>query len=187
MATYNLTNADDLLNLGSMSYLRTGAAPNSGDTANGLGGNDTIIGGSFNDRISGGTGNDHLSGGRGNDTLVGGAGNDYLAGGAGNDTFVFRAKDFSPSLSSVKTIYDFGGAAGSSQSGHPGYVAGNSDFLRFSGFGPGSTFTFAKDSSVQPNVAYYTLHNSKDNNNYTIVIKSENGQHLGAGDFNFYK
>ena len=187
MANYILSNADDILNLGSMSYLRTGVAPQSGDSGNGLDGNDTIIGANYNDLIAGGSGDDHLSGGSGNDTLIGGAGNDYLMGGAGNDTFVFRAADFSSSLLSVKTIYDFGGAAGDILADRPSYVAGDNDFLRFTGFGAGSTFTFAKDSTVQSNVAYYTLHDGAEGTNYTIAIKSDNGAHIGVGDFNFYK
>ncbi|MFN0193769.1 MAG: calcium-binding protein, partial [Aestuariivirga sp.] len=55
-----------------------------GDTINGLGGNDEIVAGS---------GADTIDGGSGNDTITGGAGADNITGGAGNDTIILNAGD----------------------------------------------------------------------------------------------
>ena len=51
---------------------------NTGDTINGLGGNDQITGGAGNDTINGGDGNDILTGAGGNDILNGGNGADIF-------------------------------------------------------------------------------------------------------------
>ncbi|WP_205944432.1 beta strand repeat-containing protein [Pelagibius litoralis] len=60
----------------------------SGQSIDGLGGDDLLTGGDFSDAISGGAGNDTINGGGGNDILLGGAGDDSINGGAGNDDIV---------------------------------------------------------------------------------------------------
>ncbi len=57
----------------------------SGETLEGMGGDDGIYGLGGNDTLSGNTGDDVLLGGVGNDVLDGGAGNDWLEGNSGND------------------------------------------------------------------------------------------------------
>lgn len=84
MSVVNLTPNDDV-------YLDLN---NSGDTINGLAGNDQITGGAGNDIIDGGSGNDIITGAAGTDTLTGGPGADTFrdtASGLNGD----RITDFS--------------------------------------------------------------------------------------------
>ena len=56
------------------------------DVLFGNAGNDTLLGGEGNDFLNGNDGNDRLDGGTGNDTLYGDAGDDVLVGGGGDDS-----------------------------------------------------------------------------------------------------
>ncbi len=137
-----------------------------------------------NDRLTGGWGENHISGGTGNDILQAGAGVNFMLGGvspsdpasSGKDTFII-------SLNAMKagaevTIYDFGGAGG--------YSSVDNDFVAFSGFSAGSSIASIQDSKVDPNLAYYTIHDALSGSDFTVAIRSTNGAHLGTGDFNFY-
>lgn len=136
----------------------------------------TTYGTPGNDTINGTDGTDYIDAGAGNDFLYGGKGTDYLYGGLGNDTFKVKLTDLQ--AGAYPTIYDFGGAGG--------YNAGNNDFLALVGFSAGSTLTVLKDSTVNPGLTYYTLHDQATNTDYTIAIKSLNGTHVSTGDYNFY-
>ncbi len=149
-------------------------------------GADLLLGGEGNDSLAGGTGNDRLEGGAGRDLLMGGKGVDALFGGAGNDTFAFGASDFDAALGSKPQdfIHDFKGAGGQS-------VAEN-DFIRFSGFGAGSTLTKVTDPSIvemldasSPGSSYYTLFNTANGRSYTLSIM-DGGKTLVSGDYAFY-
>lgn len=165
MATLNGTAGND-------SLIGTASA----DKIYGLAGNDTLVGGADNDTIVGGAGNDYIKGG---------AGNDYLYGGAGNDQFVFQKGDldaWTPS-GGGDTIMDFQGAGG--------YSATDNDFIVFSGFGTtssGASLTYLGTSSHVANLQYYsvTADASHGGASYHLAIISTNGQHLAAGDYNFY-
>jgi Ca2+-binding RTX toxin-like protein len=75
MATYNLTQGDDILGIDPFRYPSDDPGPY---VVKGRGGNDQIVGGNFNDRIYGGEGNDSLAGARGANVVYGGNGDDYL-------------------------------------------------------------------------------------------------------------
>ncbi len=121
-------------------------------------------------------GDDTINGTSGNDKIDAGAGNDHLYGGLGNDTFKVKLTDLQ--AGAYTTIYDFGGAGG--------YNASNNDFLALVGFSAGSTLSVQKDSTVNPGLTYYTIHDAATNADYTIAIKSLNGTHVSTGDYNFY-
>ncbi len=149
-------------------------------------GNDLMNGNSGNDRLFGGDGNDRITGGNGNDEIIGGKGVDKLYGGAGNDTFAFTAKDFDPSLGKgiQDFIYDFKGG-GSSTAG------AENDFLRFTGFGEGSTLTRVTDENVNKaldkfaaGTSYYTIYDTATKQSYTLSIK-DGGNHLDSHDYAF--
>lgn len=137
-----------------------------------------------NDRLVGGTGTNYLSGGIGNDLLQAGTGKNFMLGGvspniaalSGKDTFVVSLKALQ--AGAEVTIYDFGGAGG--------YNALDNDFLALTGFSAGSSITSVVDSTAAPDLAYYTIHDAASAADYLIAIRSTNGNHLGAGDFNFY-
>ncbi|MBR1092291.1 hypothetical protein JQ621_33010 [Bradyrhizobium manausense] len=140
-----------------------------------------------NDTIHGGGGNDALHGAAGNDTLDGGTGVNSLYGGAGSDHFVIKASDLLANANAGITgtqdaIYDF------SNAGH--WSATDNDFVALSGFGAGSTMTFAHyaGNGSDPTAQYYTIHDTTSGNDYTIYIHSLDGQQLSkaAGDFQFY-
>lgn len=140
---------------------------------------------SGNDSIYGSIGSDHIDGGAGNDLIMGGKGVDYLYGGAGNDTFAFGKNDFDSSLGTKAQdfIWDFQGAGGWSST--------DNDFLRFTGFGAGSTFTKDDAMSAQsqqhnPGLDVYVIHDTATGNDYYLQIKSANGHTIGAGDYGFY-
>ncbi|MFC7475570.1 hypothetical protein ACFQS7_14455 [Dankookia sp. GCM10030260] len=144
--------------------------------------------------IIGTSGSDRISGTTGNDKLHGGQGVDYLYGGAGNDTFGFKLSDFDAALGSAAQdfIYDFSGAGM--------YLAGDNDFLSFTGFGAGSTLTLdvARSDAAQAfaitrgyitgpeKLQYYVIHSAATGQDYEIFVKSMNGNALGQGDYNFY-
>lgn len=141
-----------------------------------------------NDRIYGGTGSDRLDGRDGNDVLAGGKGVDYLYGGKGNDTFAFSVNDFDKGLGSKPQdyIWDFNGA------GTSGKAAGaENDFLRFTGFGEGSTLTRVTDENVNKaldkfaaGTSYYTIYDTATKQSYTLSIK-DGGNHLDSHDYAF--
>jgi len=138
-----------------------------------------------NDYLLGGAGTNHLAGGAGNDTIQAGSGINYMLGDSSPANPVTGGKDtFVVSLNALKagaavTIYDFGGAGG--------YAAHDNDFLAFSGFKAGGSITNIVDSGVDSHLAYYTIHDNLSGLEFTVAIRSANGNHLGAGDFNFYK
>jgi Ca2+-binding RTX toxin-like protein len=133
-------------------------------------GNDTLDGGAGNDAINGGAGNDALRGGTGNDTLNGGTGSDRLQGGSGNDTFIFVKGEISNG-GALEQIIDFQGAGG---------WKAEQDVIRFSGFGVGSTFTFARDATQHTNGAVYTLWDSADNSTVEILIQFADNSYTGT-------
>lgn len=128
------------------------------------------------DVINGTDGDDNIDGRFGNDLLYGGKGTDHLYGGLGNDTFKIKLTDLQ--AGAYTTIYDFGGAGG--------YQAANNDFLALVGFSSGSTLSVLKDSTVNPGLTYYTIHDQASNTDFTIAVKSLNGTHVSTGDYNFY-
>lgn len=130
---------------------------------------DDIRGGAGNDAINGGAGNDYLGGDDGNDTLNGGEGADRLFGGAGNDTFVFTKGQVSNG--GLDHIIDFQGAGG--------HFA-EQDFIRFVGFGAGSTFTFTRDSTAHKNAAIYTITDGVDGTTYEILINFADSNYTGT-------
>ncbi len=142
---------------------------------NGLGGNDHLLGGS---------GTNHMSGGLGNDTLQAGSGVNFMLGDTSPSNPAAGGKDtFIVSLNALKagaavTVFDFGGAGG--------YAASDNDFMAFTGFSAGSWISSVTDSKVDSHLAYYTLHDNLSGLEFTVAIRSTNGHHLGAGDFNFY-
>jgi Ca2+-binding RTX toxin-like protein len=136
----------------------------------------TTYGTPGDDTINGTSGTDYIDAGAGNDHLYGGKGTDYLYGGLGNDTFKVKLSDLQ--AGAYTTIYDFGGAGG--------WNAGNNDFLALVGFSAGSTLSVQKDSTVNPGLTYYTIHDQATNADFTIAIKSLNGTHVSTGDYNFY-
>lgn len=97
MATIDGTNGNDTIRTaaagGSLGGLPN--ATDTGDTINGLAGNDVIIAGAGNDVIDGGLGNDSLYGGDGADTITAGPANngnsDNLHGETGDDTLIALA------------------------------------------------------------------------------------------------
>ncbi len=148
------------------------------------GGVTTINGNGGNDRLTGGWGENHISGGTGNDILQAGAGVNFMLGGvspadpmsSGKDTFIISLNALN--AGAQVTIYDFGGAGG--------FSSVDNDFVAFTGFSAGSSIASVQDSGVDPNLAYYTIHDALSGNDFMIAIRSTNGAHLGAGDFNFY-
>lgn len=152
-------------------------------------GNGNIIQGlAGNDAINGGAGDDSIQAGAGNDTVNGGAGSDRMQGGTGNDTFVFvkgQVSDGGPGT--IDTIIDFQGAGGWNAV---------QDFIRFAGFGVGSTFTFDRDTGGT-NAAIYKLWDAADNTTVEIMIQfadngftgtkqlvgAANGSSVAAADF----
>ena len=139
---------------------------------------------------------DYVAGGSGNDRLQGNAAFNQMYGGAGNDTFILSAKAAygsdgrSPGAVQGETnvftdqfayLTDFHGAGGR--------VAGENDFIAFSGFGAASTLTLV-DNSPSPTsggrLLQYTLTDSNSGATFNILVNSVNGQTLSAGDFAFY-
>uniref|UniRef100_B0T439 Uncharacterized protein n=1 Tax=Caulobacter sp. (strain K31) TaxID=366602 RepID=B0T439_CAUSK len=57
-------------------------------------------------------------------------------------------------------------------SGADGWNAGNNDFPAMVGFSGGSTLSVLKDSTVNPSLTYYTIHDQATNADFTITIKS---------------
>ena len=93
MAIINGTEGADTIRTAAAGGSQNGLpdATDTGDTINGLGGDDIITGGAGDDVIDGGNGNDTIRGGNGNDTLRTGAtinGNENLYGEDGDDTLV---------------------------------------------------------------------------------------------------
>ena len=82
---YAYDTGNSLNGLAGDDYLQ-GAAGN--DVLDGGEGNDTLYGKAGNDSLNGGNGNDRLYAEDGDDRLDGGAGNDWLEGGEGNDTLI---------------------------------------------------------------------------------------------------
>jgi Ca2+-binding RTX toxin-like protein len=104
-------------------------ADSTGDTFNGLGGNDNIVGSTGADTIYGGEGNDSIQGGGGADSIFGENGDDFINGifgldtidgGAGRDTILITVApavvDFNTAtdaqLINVEAIFATGSAAG---------------------------------------------------------------------------
>ncbi len=139
--------------------------------------------------VQGTSGTDFISGTGGNDTLQGNGGGDVYFGGAGSDTFIIKASDLINGPTSVNNvaatdvIYDFSGAGG--------WQASNNDFIAFEHFGVGSTLNFERyggnaDGSPNHQLQYYTVHDTTTGGDYTIFIKSLDGNQLAHGDYNFY-
>ena len=136
------------------------------------GGDDVIIGSAFADRINGGLGNDLLSGGAGADILNGGAGADRMVGGSGNDTFIFAKGEISNGPdSTLDQITDFQGAGG---------YAAEQDFIRFSGFGAGSTFSFVRDATAHLNGAIYEVFDPTDGYTARVLIQFADQNYTGT-------
>lgn len=136
------------------------------------GGDDTLAGGAGNDRINGGVGRDFLSGGAGSDILNGGAGDDRLAGGAGRDTFLFVKGQISDGPGdALDQVIDFQGAGG--------YRA-EEDFIRFAGFGEGSTFSFVRDATAHLNGAVYEVYDPNDGYAAQILIQFADDDYTGT-------
>jgi len=137
-------------------------------------GNDTISGGAGNDAMNGGDGNDAIDGGAGNDKINGGEGSDRMKGGAGNDTFFFHKGEVSNDSAAhglFDHIIDFQGAGG--------YFA-EQDFIRFEGFGVGSTFTYERVATNHINGAFYELHDTTDDSTVEILIQFADGNYTGT-------
>ena len=129
-------------------------------TGNGL--NNAIIG-SYSGlqlTLSGLDGADSITGGGGNDTIDGGAGVDTLFGSGGADTFAFTACQANGDV-----INDFDGAG-----------TGALDTLRFTGYGPGATFT-------QLNSTQWRVSNAGGSLQETITFN--NGASVNAQDVVF--
>lgn len=138
------------------------------------GGNDTITGGAFADRINGGLGDDQLSGGGGNDIINGGTGDDRMFGGSGNDTFVFAKGEISNGPGdALDQITDFQGAGGFNV---------EQDFIRFTGFGAGSTFTFVRDATAHLNGAVYEVFDPTDGYTARILVQFADANYTGTTD-----
>lgn len=136
------------------------------------GGNDTITGSAFADRLNGGLGNDNLNGGAGADVLNGGAGADRLVGGLGNDTFVFAKGEISNGPdATLDQIVDFQGAGG---------FNAEQDFIRFTGFGAGSTFTFVREATAHLNGAVYEVFDPTDGYTARILIQFSDDNYTGT-------
>jgi Ca2+-binding RTX toxin-like protein len=131
-----------------------------------------IIQGSLgNDAINGSTGNDSIQAGAGNDTINGGDGSDRMEGGSGNDTFVFvKGQVSNGGAGTLDHIIDFQGAGG--------YNAVQ-DFIRFIGFGDGSTFTLANLTSGK-NAAIYNLFDTADSSTVKIMIQFADANYTGT-------
>src|SRR5262245_409363 len=90
-----------------------------GDTFNGLAGNDRIVSGSGNDIINGGAGNDFINAGAGDNDITGGPGADTMIAGTGANDFFIGSGEFEAGES-----IDGGGAGGNDQL----VVTGTNDF-----------------------------------------------------------
>ena len=153
-------------------------------------GDDTISGGAGNDAMNGGVGNDAIDGGAGNDKINGGEGSDRMKGGAGNDTFFFHKGEVSNDSAHglFDHIIDFQGAGG---------YSAEQDFIRFEGFGIGSTFTYERAATDHKNGAMYEIHDTTDGSTVEILIQfaddnytgtthllgAANGSHVNNADF----
>lgn len=161
-------------------YLYLGDQANLGDwrgttaplLVSAAGGNDSLLGGAGDDRFNGGSGDDVINGGGGNDFLNGGAGDDRLAGGAGRDTFLFVKGQISDGPgAALDHIIDFQGAGG---------YAAEEDFIRFQGFGAGSTFTFVRDATQHRNGAVYEVYDPNDGYTARILIQFADDDYTGT-------
>lgn len=124
-------------------------------------GDDTIQGLTGNDNINGGAGDDKIDAGGGNDNINGGSGSDRMKGGAGNDTFFFHKGEVGGGAG-MEHIVDFQGAGG---------FNAVQDFIRFVGFGDGSTFTFASVATGHTNAAIYNLYDAADDSTVQILLQ----------------
>ena len=166
-----LTNDPDLFvgnNTGQMIQARGG-----NDVIRAGAGDDTISGSAGNDAINGGAGNDRIDGGDGSDKIQGGEGSDRMKGGAGNDTFFFNKGQISNDSAQglLDHIIDFQGAGG---------YAAEQDFIRFEGFGVGSTFTYARAATEHRNGAIYEVYDTTDGSIVEILIEFADNNYTGT-------
>jgi hypothetical protein len=131
---------------------------------------------------------DHVAGGSDGGAVSSTGGNSVFQGGAGQDGFVLQASALAKStgltngIDADAVIFGFGGAGG--------WSATNNDFLALTGFGAGSTISldhYGKVGGVtDTTMQFYTIHDTATGSDYTIYIRSLNGNALSAGDFHFF-
>jgi hypothetical protein len=130
----------------------------------------------------------HLAAGNDGGALSSTAGNPVFHGGAGNDSFILQAKALAQSSGATNGIAADAVIFGFGNAGH--WSATDNDFVSLAGFGAGSTLTFdhygrpggVEDKALQ----FYTVHDTATKQDYSVFIKSTDGQKLAAGDYNFY-
>lgn len=76
------------------------------------------------------------------------------------------------------SIKSFGGASG--------WSSNNNDFVSLTGWSKGSSFTWDHDDANDAHVGFYRIHDASLNKDVMIQITTVTGQHVSAGDFNFY-
>jgi hypothetical protein len=129
----------------------------------------------------------HVYGGDDGGRLSSTAGNPTFQGGAGQDSFIIQAGALAQSsgltngIDADAVIFGFANAGG--------WAASNNDFVALTGFGAGSTMTFAHYGHVggadDHTLQFYTVHDAASGADYALFIRSLDGQLLAAGDFNF--
>jgi Ca2+-binding RTX toxin-like protein len=102
----------------------------------------------------------YIQGNSGDNGIDGGGGTDALVGGGGSDTFIFR-----PGEANGDIVYDFDGAG-----------SGVGDFLQFTGYGAGATFTNIDATHWQINYNGNTQHD---------IITFANAATIHASDYYF--
>jgi hypothetical protein len=131
---------------------------------------------------------DRIAGGSDGGALSSTAGNAQFQGGAGQDAFIIQAGALAQSCGLTNGIDADTVIFGFSNAGV--WSATNNDFVSFTGFGAGSTLTFdhyGKPGGVtDTTLQFYTVHDTTSGNDYTIYIRSLNGNQLATGDYHFF-
>lgn len=130
---------------------------------------------------------DKITGTSGNDRLQGHAAFNQYYGGGGSDTFIISSKFAAAGAHNGQSlnfadqyayITDFQGAGG--------WSASDNDFIAFNGFGAGSTLALEHSApSGSATTYYYAIHDGVTGDVFNVMVKSLNGQALGAGDYAF--
>jgi hypothetical protein len=129
-----------------------------------------------------------IAGGSDGGALSSTGGNAQFQGGAGQDAFIIQAGALAKSSGLTNGIDADTVVFGFSNAGT--WSATNNDFIALTGFGAGSTLTFdhyGQPGGVTDNtIQFYTVHDTTTGNDYTIYVRSLNGNLLGTGDYHFF-
>jgi hypothetical protein len=129
----------------------------------------------------------HVSSGENGGKLSSTSGNPTFQGGAGQDGFIIQAGALAQSSGLTNGVAADAVIYGFANAGH--WTASNNDFVALTGFGAGSKMTFAHYGHVNGaddhTLQFYTVHDTATIHDYTLFVRSLDGQLLAAGDFNF--